>query len=145
MPFFNFISPPPVRRRLTRRDYLANKPRARALVEEKIAQLNAAVYGYPPERIGRISIRNQKTRWASCSRQGNLNFNWRIVLLPPRAQDYLIAHELSHLAEFNHSPRFWAQVARAVPEYAAIRRVLRRTSIPSLAAVMQTVTSLNNS
>ena len=111
--------------RLTRADYLRNKPAAAALVRQKVAQLNAA-YGY---EFRSIAVRNQKTRWGSCSRRGNLSFNWRILLLDSREQDYLIVHELCHLAEFNHSPRFWALVARTVPEYKAIRRAMKMHKI----------------
>jgi len=115
--------PAPHRRpRFTRADYLRNKPRALALVREKVARF-VAVYDLAQPRS--ISIRNQRTRWGSCSRRGNLSFSWKIVLLTPRAQDYLIVHELCHLAEFNHSPRFWALVARAVPEYKEIRKKMR--------------------
>jgi predicted metal-dependent hydrolase len=85
-----------------------------------------AIYGY---RFNRVSIRNQKTCWGSCSRKGNLNFNYRILFLPERTQNYIIAHELSHLAEFNHSKKFWALVARTSPEYAAIRKELRRSGM----------------
>jgi predicted metal-dependent hydrolase len=126
MLFFSRPNP----RRLTRADYLRNKPAAAALVRQKIAELNAA-YGF---EFRAVSIRNQKTRWGSCSRRGNLSFNWRILLLDSRAQDYLIVHELCHLAEFNHSPRFWALVSQTVPEYAALRRRLRRVRLADLTA-----------
>jgi predicted metal-dependent hydrolase len=121
--FFSHPNP----RRLTRIDYLRNKPAAQALVRQKIAQFNAnAAYGF---EFRAVTIRNQKTRWGSCSRRGNLSFNWRILLLDSRAQDYLIVHEICHLAEFNHSPRFWALVARTVPDYAAIRRAMKQIKI----------------
>jgi predicted metal-dependent hydrolase len=125
---FFFSRPNP--RRLTRADYLRNKPAAAALVRQKIAQFNG-IYNYD---FRGLAIRNQKTRWGSCSRRGNLSFNWRILLLDSRAQEYLIVHELCHLAEFNHSPRFWALVARTVPDYAAIRRRLKRMRFSSLVA-----------
>lgn len=66
---------------------------------------------------GRITIRNQRTRWGSCSSKGNLNFNCLLMLAPPEVQDYVVVHELSHRKEMNHSPRFWNEVASVLPEY----------------------------
>jgi predicted metal-dependent hydrolase len=60
------------------------------------------------KRVKRISIRDQKTRWGSCSARGSLSFSWRIGLAPEPVRDYLAAHEVAHLAEMNHGPRFWA-------------------------------------
>lgn len=66
---------------------------------------------------GRVSIRDQKTRWGSCSSQGNLNFNWRLLMMPEKIMDYVIVHELAHRREMNHSPRFWAIVGSYIPDY----------------------------
>ncbi len=74
---------------------------------------------------GRIGIRRQKTRWGSCSREGNLNFNCLLMMAPPEVLDYVVIHELSHRLEMNHSARFWAQVEKAMPEYRVPRKWLK--------------------
>lgn len=107
--------------RRSRRDYAKYKEVARALVQGRLADFNQ-VYGFT---WGRVAIRNQKSRWGSCSKKGNLNFSYRIALLPRELADYVIVHELCHLGEFNHSPRFWALVARACPDHRALRARLR--------------------
>ena len=73
-----------------------------------------------------ISLKAQKTRWGSCSSQGNLNFNWRLVHCPPEVIDYVIIHELAHRREMNHSSAFWALVAQYDPEHKKHRGWLRR-------------------
>ncbi len=75
---------------------------------------------------GRVAIRDQKTRWGSCSRAGNLNFNWRLVLAPSAVLDYVVVHELAHRVELNHSVRFWRVVARYCPVYNEHRVWLRK-------------------
>lgn len=74
---------------------------------------------------GRVTIRNQKTRWGSCSSKGNLNFNCLLMLTPPEVLDYVVVHELCHRKEMNHSPRFWKEVEKVLPEYQAQRKWLR--------------------
>ena len=74
----------------------------------------AAILGV---RVRRITIRNQRTRWGSCSAQGNLNFNCLLMLTPPEVIDSVVVHELCHLIEMNHSERFYRQVIRVFPEY----------------------------
>lgn len=73
------------------------------------------------EEIGvkyrRLTIRDQRTKWGSCSRTGNLSFNWRLILFPPDVLRYVVIHELCHLRQFNHSPRFWQLVERFDPDF----------------------------
>jgi predicted metal-dependent hydrolase len=83
-------------------------------------------YGYS---WNRVSIRNQISRWGSCSSGRNLSFNYRIILLPDHIADYIIVHELCHLAQMNHSQRFWDLVAVAMPEYRDIQKQLHQYSL----------------
>jgi predicted metal-dependent hydrolase len=76
-------------------------------------------------RYERIAIRGQRTRWGSCSTRGTLSFNWRLALAPFAVLDYVVVHELCHLREPNHSPRFWALVAARRPDWRASRAWLR--------------------
>jgi predicted metal-dependent hydrolase len=76
-------------------------------------------------RYGRVSVKEQKSRWGSCSRQGNLNFNWRLLLAPLPVLDYVVTHELAHLREANHGPGFWSLLATSCPSYREHRRWLR--------------------
>jgi len=75
---------------------------------------------------GTISIRDQKTRWGSCSTKGNLNFNYRLMLAPPKVLDYVVVHELCHRKEMNHSPKFWAHVESVMPDYKEYRKWLKK-------------------
>lgn len=103
-----------------RRDYLRYKEHARALVHARIAHY-VALGEIAPKAV---RIKNGRSRWGSCSAKGNLNFHYKLVLLPPHLAEYVIVHELCHLRELNHSPRFWAHVARHVPEHKRLRREL---------------------
>lgn len=70
----------------------------------------------------RISIKEYRSRWGSCNARKEVQFNWLIALAPPQALEYVVVHELCHLIHFNHSPAFWAEVARALPDFALWRR-----------------------
>lgn len=72
-----------------------------------------------------ISIREQKTRWGSCSSKGNLNFNWRLILAPEEVLDYVVVHELAHRREMNHSKAFYAIVESVLPDYKQPKKWLR--------------------
>ena len=74
---------------------------------------------------GRISIREQKTRWGSCSSKGNLNFNWRLILAPEEVLDYVVVHELAHRREMNHSKAFYAIVESVLPDYRRAQKWLK--------------------
>ena len=74
---------------------------------------------------GRITIREQKTRWGSCSSKGNLNFNWRLILAPEEVLNYVVVHELAHRKEMNHSKAFYAIVESVLPDYRQSRKWLR--------------------
>lgn len=78
---------------------------------------------------GRVSIRDQRTRWGSCSAKGNLNFNWRLSILPVELRDYVIVHELAHRKEMNHSAAFWAVVESILPDYRERRKKLKEYHI----------------
>ncbi len=101
-----------------RKRYLEYKEKAIILAENRIEHYNK-LYHF---KVNRISIKNQKSRWGSCSKKGNLNFNYKIVLLPPELADYVIVHELCHLGEFNHSKKFWKLVSIAMPDYKEIKK-----------------------
>ncbi len=105
--------------------YQRHKERARKLVEQKLVYWNQ-FYKYT---YGRVSIRNQRTRWGSCSRKGNLNFHYKILFLPEELVDYLIVHELCHLRAFDHSQRFWGLVSKTIPDYQKRRRALKQSSL----------------
>jgi predicted metal-dependent hydrolase len=68
-------------------------------------------------KVLHVTVRNQSTRWGSCSTRGNISLNWRLIQTPENVRDYIILHELMHLKEMNHSPRFWALVAKVCPSY----------------------------
>ena len=105
-------------------DYKKYKTLALAIVKDKIKRFNA-IYNF---RVNKVFIRNQKSRWGSCSRKANLNFNFRIIYLDERLSDYIVVHELCHIGELNHSKKFWSLVSLAFPDYRALRKKLRETA-----------------
>jgi predicted metal-dependent hydrolase len=102
-------------------DFKIYKQQAHALVVQKLEYFNT----YYNFSYHKVSIRNQTTRWGSCSRTGNLNFNYRIYLLPDEVANYLIVHELCHLKHLNHSAAFWSAVAQTIPDYKTLRKKLK--------------------
>jgi predicted metal-dependent hydrolase len=79
--------------------------------------------------VARVSIRNQRSRWGSCSRKGHISLNWRLVQMPDSIRDYVMIHELMHLKRMDHSPKFWTLVNQACPDFKAARAWLRVHSI----------------
>lgn len=104
--------------------YLAAKARARKLARDKV-KFFAPFLGVE-NKVGRIAIKDLRSRWGSCSSQGNLNFHFKLVLIPEELADYIVVHELAHLVEMNHSVRFWEQVKRIIPDYKKRILQLRR-------------------
>jgi predicted metal-dependent hydrolase len=109
-------------RKTGQKEYLELKEKARVLVNERLEYWNKH-YKF---KYDRVSIRNQRSRWGSCSSKGNLNFNFRIVTLPIHLVDYIIVHELCHLRQFNHSQKFWDLVGETLPEYEKLMLELRK-------------------
>ena len=114
------------RRASGRKQYLLYKEQARAIITERVGHFSekyvASLQGL---KVGRITIRNQRSRWGSCSRHGNLNFNYKIAFLAPELRDYVIVHEICHIKEFNHGRDFWNLVGETTPNYLELRRKLR--------------------
>lgn len=106
-------------------DYLKYKDDAYKLAVERVNYFNHR----KDFNFNRINIKNQKTRWGSCSRKGNLNFNYKIALLPKALSDYIIVHELCHLKEFNHSRKFWKLVSQVIPDYDKLRYELKNSGV----------------
>ncbi|MEE8827334.1 MAG: SprT family zinc-dependent metalloprotease [Eubacteriales bacterium] len=100
----------------------------RNLGEKACADIPARIRHFAPVvgvTVGRVTIRNQRTRWGSCSAKGNLNFNCLLMLCPENVRDYVVVHELCHRLEMNHSPRFWTDVEAVLPGYREPKRWLR--------------------
>lgn len=111
--------------RIQSREIPMLKKRALALASARCAHF-ATTYGCA---FKKITIRAQKSRWGSCSRAGNLSFNYKIAVLPPHIADYIVVHELCHLDEMNHGKKFWDLVAKTVPEHKTTRAELRRVVV----------------
>lgn len=96
--------------------------RALSRIRARIAHYLPMTGGCP----GRVTVRTQKSRWGSCSSKRNLNFNWKLILAPPQCLDYVVVHELCHLTEFNHSPRFWKLVESCQGDFRVWKEYLKK-------------------
>jgi predicted metal-dependent hydrolase len=105
-----------------KKDFLANRYQFQSRIREKIERINK-LYSF---KYGLVSVNNAKTRLGSCSRSGRLNFSYRLSVYPDDIIDYVVAHELCHLKEFNHSRSFWDLVALAIPDYRQKRRIMKK-------------------
>ena len=121
-----------------RAHYATHKEVARTFVIERLAYWQRWYETHAGEKFKEklmwksLAIRNTRSRWGSCSSKGGLNFNYRIIFLPPHLADYLIVHELCHLREMNHSGQFWSLVRQAIPDYIKCRAELMRIKMPDL-------------
>jgi predicted metal-dependent hydrolase len=116
--------------------HLSDQKTVTPLTQEQIRELARQALDIIPQRVahfapmlgvtyGRITIRNQRSRWGSCSAQGNLNFNCLLMLCPAEVVDYVVIHELCHRKHMDHSPAFWAEVGQICPEWRRYRDWLR--------------------
>lgn len=119
------LLPKPISLIRSRKEVARLRQMARELAEARLEHFNR-LYSF---KYNRITIRDQKTRWGSCSKKGTLSFNYRIALLAPELADYVIVHELCHLGAFNHSKQFWALVAQALPDHIVRRRAIKKHSL----------------
>lgn len=114
----------------------ADRPKLPPLTVDEVRALADRALKIIPQRVAHfaplvgvsyngITIRNQRTRWGSCSSLGNLNFNCLLVLVPPAVLDYVVIHELCHRREMNHSAKFWAEVEKFDPDYREHRKWLK--------------------
>lgn len=108
--------------KLFKKDWKENKESFLKIAEKKVGEFNS-FYNFQYEKI---NIRDQKSRWGSCSGKGNLSFNYRVFLLPEAEMDYVIVHEICHLKEMNHSKKFWTLVAQKSPNHKTLRQNLKK-------------------
>jgi predicted metal-dependent hydrolase len=105
-------------------------PRVGAFLKDAARRGCAGAVARHAARLGRaprrLTLRDPRSRWGSCTSEGDLMFSWRLAMAPSAVLDYVVAHEVAHLAELNHSPRFWAEVRRLCPDFEAQRAWLRR-------------------
>ena len=105
----------------TKEDFIQYKKEALAFATKKVAQWNA-IYQFP---VQHIAIRNQTTRWGSCTKHRTIQFNYKILFLPEYLADYLVVHELCHIAQMNHSQDFWDLVGKTILQYKTYRKELQ--------------------
>lgn len=96
------------------------------LAWRELPPLTLAFAAWHGLEVSRVTVRNQRSRWGSCSRRGTISLNWRLVLMPEAVRDYVILHELMHLRQPNHSPKFWREVEAVCPGYREAERWIRQ-------------------
>ena len=107
---------------------LAVEARMRTLATRELPPRTRELAQVHGMEISAVTVRNQRSRWGSCSRSKRISLNWRLIQTPELVRDYIIVHELMHLREMNHSPQFWAQVENAFPQWREAEKWLRRNS-----------------
>lgn len=123
--YFRRVKKRRVRKKIVSKKYLEHKEKAREIALSRLEHFNK----HYKLTFGKVFIRNQKSRWGSCSSKGNLNFNYKIALLPDYLADYLVVHELCHRKEFNHSQNFWDLVGETIPDYQKLQLELRKFKV----------------
>ena len=103
----------------------AERKRLRQRAKEKLRERVEYYASEMGVTYNRIFIKEQKTRWGSCSSSGNLNFNWKLILIDEELLDYVVVHELAHRKQMNHSQQFWQEVEKILPDYKERRRRLK--------------------
>lgn len=98
------------------------QPALRALAAAQLKARTMELAGFTGDKISQVRVKAVRSKWGSCSSKGAVNLNWALMMLPPELADYVMIHELMHLREMNHSPAFWAHVARYCPEYKTLRQ-----------------------
>lgn len=116
---------PSILSKYSKKEYKKYRIQALALAKQKVCELNQFYFF----KYNRISVKNQKTRWGSCSKKRNLNFNYKIVFLPENLLNYLVVHELCHLKEMNHGKKFWDLVAQKIPNFLNNKKALKSFKI----------------
>ena len=100
----------------------------RRLAERELPRRVMEVAAHHQLTVRRVTVRNQRSRWGSCSRRATISLNWRLIQTPPFVRDYIVLHELMHLREMNHSRRFWRQVEAVCPDYRTAEQWLKQHS-----------------
>lgn len=108
--------------------FLARRVRdfLRALAKQELSRRAEALAQSIGHKVTRVGVRDTTTRWGSCARTGSLSFSWRLIFAPEAVVDYVVAHEVAHLAEMNHGPRFWRLVEEIAPRSSRARDWLSR-------------------
>jgi predicted metal-dependent hydrolase len=120
-----WIADQQARRHLRPRAVFANEAELRRRAAEQLPRELVELAARHGIAVGRVSVRNQRSRWGSCSTRGTIALNWRLVIVPDFVREYVMLHELMHRRELNHSPRFWRLVAGVCPRLVEARRWLR--------------------